>query len=130
MTERRQKRPCSLILTSVTLLAVLSPIRPMGWGQMQTGMGGPSTIGSGPNRSGRNPLEDDMEPHLPESYARMQNTERQRRLVGDTERLLTLTNQLKASIESSGSENLTPEMLRQMDEIEKLARSVKNKMRN
>jgi hypothetical protein len=71
-----------------------------------------------------------MEAHLPESYARMQNTERQRRLVGDTERLLTLTNQLKALIASSGSENLTPEMLRQMDEIEKLARSVKNKMRN
>jgi hypothetical protein len=73
-----------------------------------------------------------MEPrgNLPESYARMQNTERQRRLVGDTERLLTLTNQLKASIASSGSESLTPEMLREMDEIEKLARSVKNKMRN
>jgi hypothetical protein len=71
-----------------------------------------------------------MEPHLPESYARMQNTERQRRLVGDTERLLMLTNQLKASIASSGTESLTPEMLRQMDEIEKLARSVKNKMRN
>ena len=73
-----------------------------------------------------------MDPHgnLPESYARLQNSERQRRLVSDTDRLLTLTNQLKASIASSGGETLTPEMLRQMDEIEKLARSVKNKMRN
>lgn len=60
----------------------------------------------------------------------MQNAERQKRLVGDTERLLVLTNQLKASISDSGSETLTPEMLRQMDEIEKLARNVKNRMRN
>jgi hypothetical protein len=62
--------------------------------------------------------------------ARMQNTERQKRLVNDTERLVSLTNQLKAAIASSGAEALTPEMLRQMDEIEKLARSVKNRMRN
>ncbi len=60
----------------------------------------------------------------------MQNTERQKRLVNDTERLVSLTNQLKAAIASSGAEALTPEMLRQMDEIEKLARSVKNRMRN
>ncbi|WP_263375614.1 hypothetical protein [Granulicella aggregans] len=130
MTKRRQSRQYSAILTTAALLAILSPARPVGWGQMQTGAGSSSTLGSGSNRSARNPLDDDMEAHLPESYARMQNTERQRRLVGDTERLLTLTNQLKALIASSGSENLTPEMLRQMDEIEKLARSVKNKMRN
>jgi hypothetical protein len=89
-------------------------------------------MGAGASKSGRHPLDDDMDPHgnLPESYARMQNTERQKRLVSDTERLLSLTNQLKTSIASSGGEALTPEMLRQMDEIEKLARSVKNKMRN
>lgn len=130
MTKMRRRHQSSAILGSLALLAILSPARPVGWGQMQTGVGGSSTLGAGSNRSGRNPLDDDMEPHLPESYARMQNTERQRRLVGDTERLLMLTNQLKASIASSGTESLTPEMLRQMDEIEKLARSVKNKMRN
>ena len=99
---------------------------------MQTGLGGSSTIGDGTSRSRRNPLDDDMDPHghLPESYARTQNSERQKRLVSDTDRLLSLTSQLKASIASSGGETLTPEMLRQMDEIEKLARSVKNKMRN
>lgn len=98
---------------------------------MQTGSGA-STMGTGTGRTGRHSLDDDMDPHqnLPESYARMQNTERQKRLVSDTERLLNLTSQLKASIASSGGEALTPDMLRQMDEIEKLARSVKNKMRN
>jgi len=73
---------------------------------------------------------DPMHAQMPETYARVQNTERQKRLVSDTGKLLTLTNQLKAEIAESGSDNLTPDMLRQMDEIEKLARSVKNKMRN
>jgi hypothetical protein len=81
----------------------------------------------------RHALSDDMDPmhsQLPETYVRLQNSERQRRIVNDTERLVSLTNQLKAEIADSGSDNLTPDMLRQMDEIEKLARSVKNKMRN
>ena len=117
---------------SLTVMAILCPARPAGWGQIQTGLDNSPTLGTGTSRAGRNPLDNDIDPHrnLPESYARMQNTERQKRLVSDTDRLLSLTSQLKASIASSGSETLTPEMLRQMDEIEKLARSVKNKMRN
>jgi hypothetical protein len=58
------------------------------------------------------------------------NDERQRRLVSDTQRLLVLANQLKAEVAASGAESMTPEMLRQVDEIEKLARSVKDKMRD
>jgi hypothetical protein len=44
--------------------------------------------------------------------------------------LLLLANELKTEIASSGTETMTPEMLRKMDEIEKLARSVKDKMRD
>jgi hypothetical protein len=58
------------------------------------------------------------------------NEDRQRRIVSDTQRLLTLANQLKAEIAASGAESMTPEMLRQMDEIEKLAKSVKDRMRD
>jgi len=58
------------------------------------------------------------------------NEDRQRRIVSDTQRLLALANQLKAEIAASGAESMTPEMLRQMDEIEKLAKSVKDKMRD
>lgn len=58
------------------------------------------------------------------------NDDRQRRLVSDTDRLLLLANQLKSEVAASGSETMTPLMLHQMDEIEKLARSVKEKMRN
>jgi hypothetical protein len=129
VTGRRQLRA---LLVSLAVIAILCPARPAGWGQIQTGLDNSPTLGTGTGRAGRNPLDDDMDPHrnLPESYARMQNTERQKRLVSDTDRLLTLTSQLQASIASSGGETPTPEMLRKMDEIEKLARSVKNKMRN
>jgi hypothetical protein len=98
---------------------------------MTPGLSGTPIVGAGNGGPPRPPHDDEMQPHgLPESYVRMQNAERQRHLVSDTERLLTLTNQLQAAIAASGSETLTPEMVRQMDEIEKLARSVKTKMRN
>lgn len=58
------------------------------------------------------------------------NVERQKRLESDTQRLLVLANELKTEVASSGTETMTPEMLHQMDEIEKLARSVKDRMRN
>jgi hypothetical protein len=58
------------------------------------------------------------------------NVERQKRLESDTQRLLVLANELKTEVASSGTETMTPVMLRQMDEIEKLARSVKDRMRN
>src|SRR5579859_3730083 len=129
MTGKRQLRA---LLGSLAVMAILCPARPAGWGQLQSGSDSSPTFGTATPRSSRNPLDDDMDPHrnLPESYARMQSIERQKRLVSDTDRLLSLTSQLKASIAIFCSETLTPEMLRQMDEIEKLARSVKNKMRN
>ncbi len=58
------------------------------------------------------------------------NSERQHRIELDSSRLVQLTAQLQQEVADSSAETLTPEMLRQMDEIEKLARSVKDKMRN
>jgi hypothetical protein len=58
------------------------------------------------------------------------NIDRQKHLVIDTQRLLALANELNTEIASSGTETMTPAMLHKMDEIEKLARSVKDKMRD
>jgi len=76
------------------------------------------------------PLGDDPLFTLGDSLRAKRNDERQKRLESDTQRLLTLANQLKSEVGASGAESMTPEMLRQMDEIEKLAKSVKDKMRN
>lgn len=56
------------------------------------------------------------------------NTERQKKLVSDTNKLLKLTNQLNAEIGNEQASAFTPEELRMLARIEKLAKSVKNKM--
>jgi hypothetical protein len=73
---------------------------------------------------------DEISPYFQDSLRAKRNDERQRRLESDTQRLVSLANQLKSEVTASGAESMTPEMLRQMDEIEKLARNVKDRMRN
>jgi hypothetical protein len=60
---------------------------------------------------------------------RAMNIDRQKAIVSDTNRLVKLANELDAEINSTNPDSLTPEQLRKVAEIEKLARSVKEKMR-
>jgi hypothetical protein len=102
-------------------------------GRAQSTTGG--TIGNPTTPQTSHPGHNGEEPPDPFAQATRERLEqeratgRQRQLVHDTERLLALANQLKAEVAASGAESMTPEMLRQMDEIEKLARSVKEKMK-
>jgi hypothetical protein len=56
------------------------------------------------------------------------NAERQKALISDTEKLLKLAQELKNEIGSGKSDSYTPEQLRKLASIEKLAHSVKQKM--
>jgi hypothetical protein len=56
------------------------------------------------------------------------NAERQKKMVSDTNKLLKLANELDAEVRLSGSGALTAAQLHKVAEIEKLARSVKDKM--
>jgi hypothetical protein len=94
---------------------------------MQTN-GPVSTSSRGPIPLGRPP--DPLEAAMAARTRMERNIERQKHLENDTKRLLVLANELKTEIASSGTETMTPEMLHKMDEIEKLARSVKDKMRD
>jgi hypothetical protein len=47
----------------------------------------------------------------------------------DSERLLVLATELKQYVDKSGEDFLSLEVLRKADEMEKLARQVKNNMR-
>jgi hypothetical protein len=58
------------------------------------------------------------------------NAERQKEIVSDANKLLKLTAELNTEISHNKSESFTPEQLRQLARIEKLARSVKDKMSN
>lgn len=61
---------------------------------------------------------------------RQLNIERQKEMVSDSEKLLKLTADLNAEIAKSHAKALTPDQLRIVAKIEKLAKSVREKMTN
>lgn len=64
-----------------------------------------------------------------EKRLKMINAAQHQAMVADTDRLLKLVADLNAQINSSNSNALTPDQLRMVADIEKLAHSVKDKMR-
>jgi hypothetical protein len=63
-----------------------------------------------------------------ERRLRMINAERQKELVTDTDKLLALATALSSEIAKSNTGALTPEQIRKVAEVEKLAHSVRDKM--
>lgn len=59
----------------------------------------------------------------------MRNIERQKRLVSDTERLLALATQLHQDVEKTDQHILSMDVVKRAEEIEKLAHSVKERMK-
>ncbi len=64
-----------------------------------------------------------------EKQAKMQNDERQKRLVDDTEKLLTLATQLHEDVAKTNKNILSIDVVRRAEEIERLAHAVKDRMR-
>jgi hypothetical protein len=56
------------------------------------------------------------------------NADRHKSLVSDAAKLLRLAQQLKEEVEASPSQTLTPQEVRRLSDIEKLAKNVKEKM--
>jgi len=56
--------------------------------------------------------------------------ERQAQLKRDTEKLLALTAELKEHVDKAGSNVLSLDVIKKADEIQKLAKSVEEKMKN
>jgi len=61
--------------------------------------------------------------------AKMRNEDRQKRLVEDTQKLLTLANQLKEEVDKSSKDTMSITVIKKAEEIEKLAKSVKERMK-
>jgi hypothetical protein len=60
---------------------------------------------------------------------RMLVSERQKRLEADTQKLLVLTTALKQQVDESNKDVLSLDMVKKAEEIEKLARSVKERIK-
>jgi len=71
----------------------------------------------------------DRTTHMEEEQEKSRNSDRQKKLVSDTERLLALANELKEEVDKTNKDTLSLEVIRKADEIEKLAHSVKEKMK-
>ena len=70
----------------------------------------------------------DVDPVIAARQIQSLNAERQKSMVSDTDKLVRLAKELNAEVEKSNPEQLTQVELRKLADIEKLARSVKQKM--
>ena len=77
-----------------------------------------------------NPAEPDpTDPHRAEQQEKLRNNDRQKRLVADTDKLLALATDLKAQVDKSTKDTLSVDVIKKAEEIEKLAHSVKERMK-
>ncbi len=73
----------------------------------------------------RNPNSKEVQ----ERQEKARSSERQRRLVADTDKLLALATQLHEDVGRTDKNILSLDVVRRAEEIEKLARSVKDRMK-
>jgi hypothetical protein len=71
---------------------------------------------------------DDADPTMAERRIRALNTERQKQIVADTDKLLKLARELNEEVAKANTGTLTTEQLHKIADIEKLARSVRQRM--
>ncbi|MGA8433142.1 MAG: hypothetical protein WB729_25195 [Candidatus Sulfotelmatobacter sp.] len=80
--------------------------------------------------SGAAPIgSDEASERIAHDMAKKANQERAAAVKSDTEKLLKLAVELKASVDKSNENLLSVEVIRKAEEIEKLAHSVKDKMK-
>lgn len=72
---------------------------------------------------------DEIRDKLAREMAKKANVERQALLKADTDKLLKLSTELKEYVDKTNENVLSLEVLKKAEEIEKLAKSVKEKMR-
>jgi hypothetical protein len=71
----------------------------------------------------------DIPPAIADEQARSRNSERQKKLEEDTDRLLSLARELKEQVGKTNKNIMSVDVIKKADEIEKLAKSVKERMK-
>ncbi len=96
----------------------------------QSGSSGPPQRPLMPGGLGEpNRADDPFTAKVAEQQARSRNSDRQKRLVADTDKLLSLATELKQQVDKTDKNMLSVDVVKKADEIEKLAHSVKEKMK-
>jgi len=71
-----------------------------------------------------------VSPAILEQQARTRNSDRQKKMVQDTNKLVSLATDLKEQVEKSQKDTTTNDAARKAEEIEKLAKSVRERMKD
>jgi hypothetical protein len=74
-------------------------------------------------------IEDEQHARMEKEMAKRANQARHAELKRDTEKLLKLATELKESVDKTSESTLSVDVVRRAEEIEKLAHSVKDKMK-
>jgi len=91
---------------------------------------GRSTTGL-PSIDGRRAGEPDpVSPAILEQQARTRNSDRQKKMVQDTNKLVSLATALKEQVEKNQKDTITNDAARKAEEIEKLAKSIRDRMKD
>lgn len=75
------------------------------------------------------PQKDEQREQLEKDMAKRANKQRQADIKRDTDRLLKLATELKQAVDKSNENVLSMDVVKKAEEIEKLAHSVKEKMK-
>ena len=114
----------ALLLLAMGPSLVLCPVAARAQMQITTAPPGISM----PGRA--NPNADPALRRMTERMARERNVDRQKTIVADTARLLSLAKELNDAVSHSTKNTLSLDVVKKADEIEKLAKSIKEKMRD
>lgn len=89
----------------------------------------PSQQTPGSSPLGRTNEPDPLAERMRQQQAIARTTERQKKLVADTNKLLELATELKTDVDKTNKDVLSVDVIKKADEIEKLAHSVKERMK-
>jgi hypothetical protein len=98
--------------------------------QNQTSLAPPNGNNTSLNPGANQPDDNPMSKRMSVEQAAKRNSLRQQEIVDDTARLLQLSQELKAEVDKSTKNTLSVSVVKKAEEIEKLAKSVKLKMRD
>jgi len=111
--------------------AVAHAQMPPGTGTGNNGGQGSMGRGGGFGRPSMSPLsngDDTYDPVMAERRMRALNAERQKQMVADANKLLKLARELNDEVASANQSAFSPDQLRKIAEIEKLAKNVRERM--
>ena len=114
---------------ALAFVVVFSSV-PMGWSQARPGTKEWDAEGDYTRNhpTGRMPDVQTNDPAMAERRLQALNVERQKRMVADASKLLALAKELNDEVAASNPGSFTVAQLRKIGEIEKLARSVRERM--